>query len=74
VIESPPPSLLDRGVHYLHLHPWGWLGVFASVALAGAAWLAAPVTWRHGEGDVVSDGKRTAALFRWVCRLFFWFT
>jgi hypothetical protein len=74
VIEPAPPSLLDRTVHYLHSHPWGWLVVFAAFALLGAGWLAAPVTWRHGEGDLVSDGKRTAALFAWLSRLFFWFT
>jgi hypothetical protein len=65
-------SPLDIALHWLHLHPWGWLAVFALAALAGIAWLAAPVTWQHGEGDLVSDGRRFADQLSWLRRLFFW--
>jgi hypothetical protein len=71
--DAMPPSLMDRTAHWLHLHPWGWLIVFALAALAGVGWLAAPVTWRHGEGDVVSDGQRVASYLVWLRRVFFWF-
>jgi len=67
-----PPSRMDRAAHWLHLHSWGWLVVLAVLALVSVGWLATPVTWRNGEGDVVSDGKRVATYLCWMRRLFFW--
>lgn len=48
----------------------GGLFVVVLVAVLGfVLWLAAPVTWQHGEGSVGDDGENFA---QWLRRWFHW--
>ena len=53
-------------IEYLYKHPPVFFLV--AVLLLGllVAWIAAPVTWRDGEGDARNDSEKMRAWFHWL--------
>jgi hypothetical protein len=57
-------------INWLLEHPKWLIALLVFAVVVIGVWIAAPITWRRGEGSLVDEGEETAFWLRAFFRIF----